>query len=302
MVGAVGAAVSFEEGAGLLRDLAGITVPTRQVERYAERLGEEAARFEREVVVTATTGVATFTDLAVKGAGTAYRLHATATGLEPADSLAFDITPRAITVTATAATMAFSGSTLCASPTSGSCTPTLPPGSLATGDTGTWTQTFDTSLPGTGKTLTPTGTVKDDSSGRDDTASYLITFVPVSTGEITGTVIFAPAAIDFGSGFPGQTVTSAEATVSWVSTDTTMDLMVTLDGPLSDGATPTPHTIATSNVWFSAFGAAFQQMLTALKVADLSATPPVEFRLRVTVPSAPAGTYSGTITWSVSGP
>lgn len=49
MVGAVGAAVSFEEGAGLLRDLAGISVPTRQVERYAERLGEEAARFEREV-------------------------------------------------------------------------------------------------------------------------------------------------------------------------------------------------------------------------------------------------------------
>lgn len=49
MVGAVGASVSFEEGAGLLRDLAGISVPTRQVERYAERLGEEAARFEREV-------------------------------------------------------------------------------------------------------------------------------------------------------------------------------------------------------------------------------------------------------------
>ena len=49
MVGAVGAAVSFEEGAGLLEDLAGIRVPTRQVERYAERLGEEAARFEREV-------------------------------------------------------------------------------------------------------------------------------------------------------------------------------------------------------------------------------------------------------------
>jgi len=50
MVGAVGASVSFEEGAGLLLELAGITVPTRQVERYAERLGEEAARFEREVV------------------------------------------------------------------------------------------------------------------------------------------------------------------------------------------------------------------------------------------------------------
>jgi len=49
MVGAVGAGVSFEEGAGLLKELAGLSVPTRQVERYAERLGEEAARFEREV-------------------------------------------------------------------------------------------------------------------------------------------------------------------------------------------------------------------------------------------------------------
>ena len=49
MVGAVGASVSFQEGAGLLKELAGIRVPPRQVERYAERLGEEAARFEREV-------------------------------------------------------------------------------------------------------------------------------------------------------------------------------------------------------------------------------------------------------------
>ena len=48
MVGVVGASVSFEEGAGLLKELAGITVPARQVERYAERLGEEAASFERE--------------------------------------------------------------------------------------------------------------------------------------------------------------------------------------------------------------------------------------------------------------
>jgi hypothetical protein len=50
MVGAVGAAVSFEEGAVLLDELAAISVPARSLERYAERLGEEAARFEREVV------------------------------------------------------------------------------------------------------------------------------------------------------------------------------------------------------------------------------------------------------------
>jgi len=50
MVGAVGGSVSFEEGSGLLKELAGLVVPPRQVERYAERLGEAAAAFEREVV------------------------------------------------------------------------------------------------------------------------------------------------------------------------------------------------------------------------------------------------------------
>ena len=48
MVGVVGAAVSFVEGAGLLRELAGLSVSARQVERDAERLGAQAARFERE--------------------------------------------------------------------------------------------------------------------------------------------------------------------------------------------------------------------------------------------------------------
>lgn len=50
MVGAVGASVSFVEGAGLLKELSGLKVPARQVERYAERLGEEVARYEREAV------------------------------------------------------------------------------------------------------------------------------------------------------------------------------------------------------------------------------------------------------------
>jgi hypothetical protein len=40
-------------------------------------------------------------------------------------------------------------------------------------------------------------------------------------------------------------------------------------------------------------------MTAALKVANLSDTSPVEYKLRVTVPSVPAGTYGGTITWSV---
>jgi len=47
MVGAVGALVSFDEGSQLLHELAGVSVSPRQVERDAERLGEEIANDER---------------------------------------------------------------------------------------------------------------------------------------------------------------------------------------------------------------------------------------------------------------
>jgi hypothetical protein len=50
MVGQVGAMVSFEEGHELLRDLAGVDVATKHVERAAEALGREIARDERHVV------------------------------------------------------------------------------------------------------------------------------------------------------------------------------------------------------------------------------------------------------------
>ena len=50
MVGQVGAMVSFEEGHELLRELAGVDVATKHVERAAEALGREIARDERRVV------------------------------------------------------------------------------------------------------------------------------------------------------------------------------------------------------------------------------------------------------------
>ncbi len=51
MVAAVGASVSFEEGSGLLRELAGLDVDTKHVERAAEALGAEVADDERTHVV-----------------------------------------------------------------------------------------------------------------------------------------------------------------------------------------------------------------------------------------------------------
>jgi len=51
MVGHVGALVSFREGHELLRDLAGVSVSAKQVERAAEELGREIAADEKAVVV-----------------------------------------------------------------------------------------------------------------------------------------------------------------------------------------------------------------------------------------------------------
>jgi hypothetical protein len=47
MVGTVGAMVSFQEGSELLRELAGVAVDAKQVERSAEALGKELAEDER---------------------------------------------------------------------------------------------------------------------------------------------------------------------------------------------------------------------------------------------------------------
>ena len=59
--------------------------------------------------------------------------------------------------------------------------PTVTTGSLAGTDTGAFTQTFDTKNVGTGKTLTPAGTVSDGNGG----ANYTITFANDTTGVIT---------------------------------------------------------------------------------------------------------------------
>jgi hypothetical protein len=56
MVGLVGARVSFEEGHDLLGKLAGIEIPTKEVEREAERLGKQIADDERRATDPDTSG------------------------------------------------------------------------------------------------------------------------------------------------------------------------------------------------------------------------------------------------------
>jgi hypothetical protein len=81
--------------------------------------------------------------------------------------------------------------------TSAAATPTLTSGTLASGDTATYSETYSTKDAGTGnKTLTPAVTIKD-SGNVDVTASYSITLNSISTGTINpkaltalGTLVF----------------------------------------------------------------------------------------------------------------
>src|SRR5207247_1597279 len=86
-----------------------------------------------------------------------------------------NISARAITVTAATDSKPYDQST------SSTGTPTVTLGTLVSGDVGSFTQTFDTKHAGTGKTLTPAGSVADGNSGHN----YAITFTAATTGTIT---------------------------------------------------------------------------------------------------------------------
>ena len=117
-----------------------------------------------------------------------------------------EITGRAITVTAASDTKGYDATT------SSDGVPTITSGSLAGGDTATFTQTFDTANVGTGKTLTPAGTVNDGNGG----ASYTITFVNDTTGEITARAITVTATTDT----KAYDATTASAAIPTITTGT----------------------------------------------------------------------------------
>jgi hypothetical protein len=92
---------------------------------------------------------------------------------QPANSTA-NITARAITVTAQSNTKTYDGTV------SAAAAPTITAGSLAAGDTASWSETYDTKHVGNGKTLTPSGSVSDGNAG----SNYAVTFVNNNTGVI----------------------------------------------------------------------------------------------------------------------
>jgi hypothetical protein len=95
--------------------------------------------------------------------------------LPPTAAATASISALPITVTAASDTKVYDGTT------SSAAAPSITSGGLAPGDSAGFTEAFDTKGAGTGKTLTPSGSVVDGNGGAD----YAVSFVADTTGAIT---------------------------------------------------------------------------------------------------------------------
>ena len=107
-----------------------------------------------------------------------------------------------LTVTAAANTKLYDGTT------SAAATPTVTAGSIQTGDTAAFTETYDTRDVGTGKTLTAAGVVSDGNGG----ANYAYIYQTATTGVINQTNLTVTAAANTKT-YDGTTSATATPTI-----------------------------------------------------------------------------------------
>jgi mannan endo-1,4-beta-mannosidase len=133
----------------------------------------------------------TVTGLAISGSSAPNYILSSTTANGPVGT----INKASLTVTAAANVKPYNG-TIAAS-----ATPTITSGSVQTGDTASFTETYDTANTGTGKTLTPSGSVNDGNGGNN----YAYTFVASANGTInpaTLTYTANAASMTYGSSVP----------------------------------------------------------------------------------------------------
>ena len=85
------------------------------------------------------------------------------------------VTPLPITVTAAGNTKTYDGTT------AATAAPTITSGSLVSGDTAAFSETYDVRNASSGLSLTAAGSVSDGNNG----SNYAVTFVAATTGQIT---------------------------------------------------------------------------------------------------------------------
>jgi fibronectin-binding autotransporter adhesin len=147
-------------------------------------------------------------------------------------SLTGNITKTNLTVTAAANTKTYDGTT------SAAATPAVTSGSIQPGDTGNFTETYNTKHVGTSKTLTPAGSVTDGNSG----TNYNVTLTSANTGTINQTNISVTAATNT-KGYDGNTSAAAVPTVTsgTIQPGDTPNFTETYDNPnVGTGKTLTP--------------------------------------------------------------
>jgi hypothetical protein len=148
------------------------------------------------------------------------------------------------------------------------------------------------------------------------------TVVSVTVSE--GTTIFAPAAFSIGTGIPGVTVTSSRQVVEWYSNATATKYLGVILANLANGGSSIPAAdvkMALSISSTPTYGA-YAALDTSTKLsmvpkmgAGCTTTPGVDyadvcpsgdtrgsegFLLQLLIPTVPANTYSGTMTFSVN--
>ena len=114
-----------------------------------------------------------------------------------------DITVLSITVTAATNSKIYDGTTDAAA------VPTITSGSLVSGDTANFTESYDTKNVGASKTLTAAGSVNDGNGGNN----YAVTFVADTTGVITALPITVTAATN-SKVYDGTTTATAVPTIT----------------------------------------------------------------------------------------
>ncbi len=133
----------------------------------------------------------TVTGLAISGSSAPNYILSSTTANGPVGT----INKTSLTVTAAANVKPYDG-TIAAS-----ATPTITPGSVQTGDTASFTETYDTANMGIGKSLTPSGSVNDGNDGNN----YAYTFVASANGTInpaTLTYTANAASMTYGASVP----------------------------------------------------------------------------------------------------
>jgi hypothetical protein len=179
-------------------------------------------------------------------------------------SAAADILERAITVTAVAESKLYDGTSASAG------VPAITAGSLAGTDGAVWTQTFDSKIAGTGKTLTPGGAVADGNGGHN----YTVTLLNNTSGIITAKGVTVTGITASNKAYDGNTAATLNTTgatlVGMMPGDAVALNTVGATGAFTDPDVGTAKTVLVSGSTLSGMDAGNYTLIQPTTTANIT--------------------------------